>query len=249
MKLAHEYKYGAQIDMPVYDASDLDKGQIVIWGQDASGTGTYNCLVDGAAVPVDVFGVLSEDPPAQATNFQTPNIDLALTQLVNIVPVWKVYWDAAAANDISATGGTSTTITHAGGDDGLDGCWVYLNSGIGAGQLRYCKGAAAGSKTVNTAWSTTPTSDTDFLLIRGQGRATGGQDLDSTFTLLKSAVSATGQLLILKNWVEGTPGTFELNVDDPDIPGLEVDGLNSRGVRFFSHIIFMDTFFSVDSIA
>jgi hypothetical protein len=163
--------------------------------------------------------------------------------LVNIVPVWKVYWDTAAANDIDVSSSTSTVVTHASGDDNLDGSWIYINSGTGAGQLRFCSAATATTKTVNTAFATTPDSTSDFILIRNQGRPTGGQDLDSTFALLAPALSATGQLTILKNFMEGPLGAVEL---DPTLH--EVDGLNGRGVRFYSHVIFMDTHFSVDSI-
>ena len=49
------------------------------------------------------------------------------------------------------------------------------------------------------------------------------------------------------NLMQGTSDFFqELNITKN--PSLEMDGLNSRGVRFYSHVIFMDTFFSVDSI-
>lgn len=243
MQLAHEYKYGALVKLPIYNASSLTKGQTLIWGQEASGTGSLNALVDSAAVPIDVFAVLAETPSNTVTNYGTPIIYKAQVQLVNIVPVWKVYWDSAAANDISVSSSTSTVLTHPSGDDNLDGSWIYINSGPGAGQLRYVSAANATTKTVNTAFATTPDSTSDFLLIRNQGRPTAGQDLDSTFTLLKSAVSATGQMLILKNFIEGPTGTEEL-----DVTKHELDNLNGRSVRFYSHVIFMDTFFSVDSI-
>lgn len=246
MKLAHEYTHGALIDMPVYDTGTLQKGQGLIWGQEGSATGTLNCLIDCAAVPIDVFAVCAEKLTTATTNYGTPTIYRAKVQLVNVVPVWKIYWDLAAANDIDTTSSTSTVLTHASGDDNLDGSWIYINSGTGAGQLRYCKEAAATTKTVNTAFTTTPDSTSDFVLIRNIGRPTAGQDLDSTFRYLKTAVSATGQLLILKNFIEGPSGTKELDITlNSD---LEMDGLNSRGVRFFSHVIFMDTYFSVDSI-
>ena len=248
MQLAREYKYGAQIKLPIYDGSSvITKGQSLIWGQDASGTGTLNALVDSSAVPIDIFAIAAEGLTTTVTNYQTPLIKKAIVQLVNIVPVWKIYFDVAAGNDISVTSSTSTVVTHSSGDDNLDGAWIYINSGTGVGQLRYCKAAAATTKTVNTAFTTIPDSTSDYILIRGQGRPTGGVDLDSTFSLIKSTVSQTGQLLILKNYVQGPMGTQELDVTAN--PGLEVDGLNSRGVRFYSDVIFMDTFFSVDSIA
>lgn len=243
MKLAHEYKYGALIKLPIYNASSLTKGQTLIWGQEGSGTGTLNALVDSAAVPIDVFAVLAETPANTITNFSTPIVYKAIVQLVNILPVWRIYWDTAAANDINVTSSTSTILTHSSGDDNLDGSWIYINSGTGAGQLRYVKAANATTKTVNTAFTTTPDSNSDFIIIRNQGRPTGGQDLDGTLTLLKSAVSATGQMLILKNWIQGPGGTEEL-----DVTKHELDNLNARSVRFYSDVIFMDTFFSVDSI-
>jgi len=246
MQLAHEYTMGAQIDMPIYDATALTKGQSLIWGQEGSSTGTLNALVDSAAVPVDVFAVLCETPATTTTNYATPLIYQAKVQLVNVVPVWKVYWDLAAANDIDVSSSTSTVLTHASGDDNLDGSWVYINSGTGIGQLRYVSAANATTKTVNTAFTTTPDATSDFIIIRNIGRPTGGQDLDSTFSMLTSAVSATGQLIILKNFVEGPMGTQELDVIKNG--HLEADGLDTRGVRFFSHVIFMDTTFSVDSI-
>ena len=247
MQLAHEYKYGAQFDMPIQDGSSLiTKGQSLIWGQDASSTGSLNALVDSNAVPVDVFAIAAEAATTTVTNFGTPLIKTIKVQMVNIVPVWKIYWDSAVGVDISVVSSTSTVLTHGSGDDHLDGCWIYINSGTGVGQLRYCKAAAATTKTVNTAFTTTPDSGSDFLLIRGQGVPTGGQDLNTTFNLLKSAVSATGQLTILKNFIEGPTGTQELNITKNS--HLEMDGLNSRGVRFFSHVVFMDTHFSVDSI-
>ena len=46
MKLAHGYKYGALLKLPIYNASSLTKGQGLIWGQEASGTGSLNALVD-----------------------------------------------------------------------------------------------------------------------------------------------------------------------------------------------------------
>lgn len=248
MKLAHEYKYGAQTDLPIQDASSLiTSGQPLIWGGGADAAGSYTALVDVNAVPVDVFAIAAEGLTTTVTNYQTPLIKTCKVQLVNIVPVWKAYWDdTATSGAVDVSSATTAAITHASGDDDLDGCWVYIVRGTGAGQLRYCKAAAAATKTVNTAFTTAPDNTSDFLLIRGQGRPTGGQDLTATFEKLRSAAAATGQIMILKNWVEGPLGTKNLNITDNS--DLEADGLNGRGVRFFSHIIFMDTYFSVDSI-
>ena len=246
MRLAHEYTEGAQFDMPINDGSSLiTKGQTLIWGAGADGAGSLTCLVDSSAVPIDVFAVAAEGATTTVTNFQTPLIKTIKVQMASMIPVWKIYWDLAAGNDISVTSSTSTVVTHGAGDDDLDGAWIYINSGTGAGQLRYVKAAAATTKTVNTAFTTTPDATSDFIMIRGQGNPTGGQDLDATFSLLKSAVSATGQLIIIKNWIEGPTGVEELNITKNS--HLELDGLNTRGVRFFSHVAFLDRKFSANS--
>lgn len=233
--------------LPVYDASagGFTRGQTLIWGQDATGTAVRNALVDSAAVPIDIFAVINEDPAANNTNVSTPLIVKADVTLVLTGTIWKCYWDGAAANDIDVSSSTSTVLTHASGDDNLDGSWVYINSGTGVGQLRFCSAAAATTKTVSTAFTTTPDSTSDFLLIRHPGLPTGGQNLDTTFSLLLSALSATGQILILKNFIEYAGRPVE-ELDPAKHAAL--DGLNNLGVRFFSHIMFMDTYFAVDSI-
>ena len=188
---------------------------------------------------MDVFAVLAETPTTTTTNIGTPVIYQAQVQMVNNVPVWKAYWNMATGVDIDVTSSTSTVITHAAGDDNLDGGWLYINSGTGAGQLRYISAATTTTKTVNTAFQTTPDSTSDFILIRPVGISTGGVDMDTTFTLLKSAVSATGKIMILKTFAEGPFGNLEMDITAN--PTLEQNGLNARGVRFYSHIIFYDT--------
>lgn len=236
MILAQQYQEGL-ITLPIYDATSLVKGQGLKWGVDGSAVGV-TALIDVAATGVDIFAVLAETPATTTTNIQTPVIYQAQVQMVNNVPVWKIYWDLALANDIDVTSSTSTVVTHAAGDDDLDGGWIYINSGTGAGQLRYVKAATTTTKTVNTAFTTTPDSTSDFILIRPVGKSTGGVDMDTTFKLLKSAVSATGKILILKSFIEG-PVTGELDITKNS--QFEINGANTRGVRFYSHVIFHDT--------
>lgn len=241
------------IDLPVYDSSSLTKGEPLTWGVDA---GSYNGTVLNTLVkisgndPTNIFAILAETPSVITTgNRQTPVINKALVQLTENHKVWKVYYDLAAANDLDVTSSTSTILTHGSGDQDLDGGWLYINSGTGAGQLRYIKGADATTKTVNTAFTTTPDSSSDFILIRPEGISTGGNDLSaSPSNLLRSVVSAGGrEILVLKNWIEGPSGTKELDITQN--PDLELDGLNSRGVRFFAHIVFLDTTFSGTGVA
>lgn len=240
----YDYQNG-QIELPIYDASALTAGQALKWGTDG---GTYagspsNALVDCAATGVDIFAILQDYPGSTliGTNRNTPTIRKGRVVLVDNPKVFKVYYDLATGNDLDVTSSTSTVVTHGTSDDDLDGSWIYINSGTGAGQLRYVSSANTTTKTVNTAFSTTPDSTSDFILIRPEGICTGGNQLDTTFSLMRSILDGTNtsEIIVLKNFMEGAGGSWELDITKN--PHLEMDGLNTRGVRFYSHIIFADT--------
>lgn len=236
----YQYQEGL-IKLPIYDASALVNGQGLIWGQEASGTGSYNALVDCANKAENIFAVLAETPANVVTNLGTPVIYQAQVQMVNNLPVWKVYYDLTASTDLDVSSSTSTILTAATMDDHLDGSWIYINSGTGAGQLRYVKAANTTTLTVNTAFTTTPDSTSDFIIIRPQGLPEGGVILNSTFDKLLAVLDATTsqKILVLKNFVEGPFGNKELDITANS--ELEADSLNSRGVRFCSHVVFIDT--------
>jgi len=237
----NQYQEGL-IKLPIYDASLITKGQGLKWGADASSTGTYTALVDVADTAADIFAVAAEGlTTLVATHLGTPLLYQAQVQLVNNLPIWKIYYDLAAGTDLDVASSTSTVITTAACDDNLDGSWVYMNSGTGAGQLRYVKAADATDLTANTAFTTTPDATTDFIIIRPQGIPEGGVALNSTFDQILPVLDETTsqKMVILKNFIEGPTGTWELDITANS--HLEMDGLNSRGVRFYSHVVFIDT--------
>ena len=246
---AQEYQDGL-IKLPIYDDSAvLTNGQGLKWGGDGSSTGSYTALNDCASKAENIFAVAAEGRTTTlATNLGTPLLYQAIVQMVENRPIWKIYYDLTASTDLSVQSSTSTVITTAGHDDNLDGSWVYMNTGTGAGQLRYVKAADTTTLTVNTAFTTTPDSTTDFILIRPQGIPQDGTILNATFDqLLAVLLTATAQkTIILKNFVEGPNGVQELDITNNS--GLEMDDLNSRGVRFYSHVIFFDTIFSATGL-
>jgi hypothetical protein len=237
----YDYQDGI-IKLPIYDASLITKGQGLIWGQDGSTTGSYTALVDCADTAADIFAVAAEGlTTLVASNLGTPLLYQCRVQLVDNKPIWKIYYDLTASTDLDVASATSTVLTVAACDDNLDGSWVYINSGTGAGQLRYVSAADATTLTVNTAFTTTPDATSDFILIRPQGLPEGGVALNSTFDQILPVLDETTsqKILVLKNFIEGPTGVQELNITDN--PGLEMDGLNARGVRFYSHVMFIDT--------
>lgn len=240
MKLAQEYNEGL-IKLPIYDASALVKGQGLKWGAEASGTGSYSALVDVADTAADIFAVLAETPSSVVTNLGTPVIYQAQCRLVNNSKIFKAYYDLTASTDLDVSSSTSTILTAATMDDNLDGSWVYINSGTGAGQLRYVKAANTTTLTVNTAFTTTPDATSDFIIIRPVGLPEGGVALNSTFDKILPVLNETTsqKILVLKNFVEGPTGNMELDITANS--HLEMDNLNTRGVRFYSLIMFIDT--------
>ena len=239
MILCQDYQDGL-IKLPIYDATAMVKGQGLIWGVDGSSTSTC-ALIDVTNTTANIFAVLAETPATTTTNVGTPVIYQATCQLAENVRIWKVYYDLATGTDLDITSSTSTVVTLATMDDNLDGSWLYINSGTGAGQLRFIKAANTTTLTVNTAFTTTPDSTSDVIIIRNVGIPTGGTILNTTFDMILAALDNTTaqKTVILKNFVEGPLGCHELDVTKNGF--LETAGLNTRGIRFFSHIIFIDT--------
>jgi hypothetical protein len=146
----------------------------------------------------------------------------------------------STSTDLDVASSTSTIITTAANDDDLDGGWVYINSGTGAGQLRYIKASTATTITVNTAFTTTPDSTSDFIIIRPEGAPLDGIALNATFDMILPVLNETNasRIIILENHVQGPMGDKVLNITDNS--DLETDGLNGRGVRFYSVAIIGD---------
>lgn len=239
MKVCNDYQEGL-IKLPVYDASLLTRGQALKWGQDGTTT-SINSLISVTNTAADIFAVLEEKPTTTTSNVGTPLVYQAQVSLVVPSRIHKIYYDLTVSTALAVTSSTSTVLTSATTDDDLDGSWLYIVSGTGAGQLRYVKAADTTTKTVNTAWTTTPDSTSKMIIIRNVGIPTGGTILNSTFSSLLSLLDATSaqKTIILKNFCEGPFGVQEMDVTRNGF--LETDGLSNRGVRFFSHVIFFDT--------
>jgi hypothetical protein len=235
MDICMDYNEGI-IALPVYSSGTLYAGQGMKWGAEGSAEGKKALItVDGQAD--NQFAILIDGGTSCATNVQTPTIIQKRVRLLNNPSLLKIYYDMNQDNDADVSSSTSTVVTVAACDDYLDGSWLYINSGTGAGQLRYIKAANTTTMTVNTAFTTTPDNTSDIILIRyvGLQEVSAGLSLDTTYygkiaTVLNE--TDTSFIIPLKNFVQGPFGIKELDITAN--PDLETDGLNSRGVRFFS---------------
>lgn len=233
------------ITLPWNDSTPLiTKGQALKWGADGSATGSYTALNDVADTAASIFAVAAEAKSSSdtTTNLGTPVLSQIECQMVDNPKIWKIYYEMETDTDLSVGSISGSVISMADTlDDNLDGSWVYLNSGTGIGQLRYVSAADTSTLTVNTAFTTDPTTTTDLILIRPQGIPEGGVALNAEYDKIVTIANETTSqmIIILKNFVEGPTGTQELDITKNS--HLELDGLNTRGVRFYSHIIFIDS--------
>lgn len=244
MDVCLDYPEGI-IKLPIYDATALVKGQLLKWGVDA---GTYNgtvlnSLIDVADTGADAFAILQQTPTLVAGNRQTPTMYKALCRILNNPTIIRAYYDMSTSTDLDVSSSTSTVITTAANDDDVDGGWVYINSGTGAGQLRYIKASSATTLTVNTAFTTTPDSTSDFVLIRPEGQPLDGIAFNSTFDKILPVLNETNasKTIILGNFVQGA---LNGQLDITENPSFEADGLNARSIRFYSLIILGDGIWS-----
>lgn len=229
--------------LPIYSATNaLVAGEGLIWGNDGAAVDT-NSLILCANTTVDIFAEALEVPAVQTSSVATPVIYQALVRITQPVNVKKIYYDLTASTDLDVSSSTSTIVTVAACDDNLDGSWIYINSGTGAGQLRYVKEADTTTFTVSSAFTTTPDSTSDFILIRHVGITSAGGNIvnsDRTKLLAQLDGSATSEIIVLKNFIEGPFGRLEL---DPTLNSIltSADNINTRGVRFSSLIVCTDT--------
>jgi len=232
MDICMDYQEGI-MKLPVYGT--LYKGQALKWGTDAAAEAN-RALVTVDAQADDQFAICQE-AVTSTMNATTPTMTQATVRILNNPSLLKIYYDMSTSNDADVSSSTNTAVTVAAVDDYLEGSWIYINSGTGVGQLRYIKTCTTTVLTVNTAFTVTPDSTSDFILIRYPGlQASGtGLSLDTTYySMIATVLNETDTSLIipLKNFVQGPMGIKELDITAN--PDLETDGLNGRGVRFFS---------------
>jgi hypothetical protein len=153
--------------------------------------------------------------------------------IINPDAIYLCQWDPSTSADVDVVSSTSTATTIATCDDNLDGSWIYCNSGTGVGQLAFVGAASTTVLTLDTttAYTTTPDSTTDILIIRGPWQP--NCDFDATYTMAKSTVATTGLVLCLEPYVESA--TIPFGPLRPRQHHMKT-GLNSDGVRFYSDL-------------
>lgn len=222
-------------DVPVYDASDIIKGQALTYGATTRGA----VLIDAAATAADIIAVSNEKVTASTTDLTTGTI-VYCKAILNPDAVYLAQYDDTEANDIDVVSATTTAITLGSCDDDLDGSWIYVNSGTGQGQLVFIGAASSTVMTLDTTSAMAVcASDSDVILIRKPWKhaGTGGKDLDSTFAKLATDEDETGEIAVLENYIEAATIAHQ-----PLRPGSHhaLENLHNQSVKFYSDIYFTD---------
>lgn len=202
--------------------TDVQEGAVVMPGVTDDSNTSVVIVASGAAA--DAIGLLGRLHTAGAANDADPDAGLisqvketggSARPVAPFLPGCEVAaeYDQASASLVSVASATSTVITITSSEDSIDGSWVFVVSGTGAGQLEYVKAAASGSVTVKSAMTTTLDSTSKLIILRR--RLHQRQELNTAATKLKSTAAA-GNLtwVILRNeikynglegWIEPDP--------------------------------------------
>lgn len=172
------------------NGSDIQAGAVLMPGVTAENNRSVAIVATGAGA--DSIGLLAELHDFSVTGDSVPDTGAALIQrgVIPFLPGCEVAADMAddAANDVDVASATSTVITITSVEDNIEGSWIYVRAGTGAGLLLYCKESAAGTMTLKNASSTTLDNTSKLVILRRLFHKL--VELDSTGTKIKSTAAA-----------------------------------------------------------
>ena len=230
--LVHQSGGALVRDMVVYD-SGLVAGQAV-----SLIAGANQCALQdpsGATLP-DIVGVTCNAPSA-STAIASGTLYFAKT-IMNPDAVYLAEYDMTTTADIDVISSTATATTLGACDDNLDGGWLYVNTGTGAGQLAFIGAANAVSvMTLDTTapWDVTPDATSDVILVRPPFAK--NKDLEATWTKLASDEDETGLMIVLENYIQAQSVAW-----GPLRPRQHhmLTNLSSAGLKLMSDVMFED---------
>ena len=241
------YDANYRYKVPVFgSAADIAAGALMKAGATA-GTdfgAAIKCAGDAATANVDIVGIL-KDNLDYSVDGETlgDGTDFAVKEVEPVVP-WRVIrlpYSTATADLISATQAVSTTtITLTSLEDNIDASFLYVVSGLGAGQTNFLTASAAGSATLKAAFTTA--LDTTSRLIKILRRFHPLCVLSSADSNKLGSIAAAGGTgcFVLDTFIKrGSGGRLEQM--DPTIHD-DLTGLNSLDtVQFWADVCFRDT--------
>jgi len=230
------------VNLPIYGgAADIAAGAFLTPGTTMATDGGALKKASGASALPDIIGRLaapldySEDGEtlANGTAFVTKPVVLA-----HPFRIHRVEFDLTAASAIQCTEAVnSTTMTVTSLEDNIDASFVYVVSGLGAGQTNFLTASAAGAGTLKAAFGTSLDTTSYFIKILRRFHQLISLSSDGTKIASQAAAGAV-TCHVLDLWIQRGSRIEQLS----PVKHAALTGLTSvKGLHFWADLAFIDT--------
>lgn len=225
--------------LPIYGGSaDVKRGAFVMKSATPGTSNGSLIKASGNNGNPNVVGRLQELHSYATTGDTLIDGTSFVTHVVGLVHPWRV-WRMAfdPTSVITCTQAVSSaTITVTSLEDDIDASFLYVQSGLGAGQTNYLTAAAAGSATLKAAFGTSLDTTSKFLKILPKFHDVLSLNSDGTMIASQAAVGAM-KAFIVETYIERNGKLETLN--PVKHAALNLSGM--RTVKFFADVAFRDT--------
>ncbi len=246
-------------DEPVYDASEIVRGELLMLGTTDPGDGNdegVSLVTAYDSTPADsaenAVGIALEDKdtddsPSIASDYSTSTGPCYAKVIINPFAVYQAEHSLAAADDQAITSTSTTTVTIDTLSDEIDGSWVYfplLQSGV-KGSLRFLDESAAGSATMDSALDEDGDSNDTAVIITPPNRYANNLTADATKISSGNcqAINGATNIRVVQTYIDRDRG---IEVMRPAIH-RGIDGLDDikggSGPKFYYDIVLKNHLF------
>jgi len=227
--------------LPVYGAAaDIKLGAFMRVGATPGTDGGLLIKASGASATPDIVGRLNEmldysedgESLIAGTAFVTKPV-----QLCNPFGIFRIEYDFSSV--ITCTQAVnSTTMTVSSLEDNIDGAFLYVYSGTGAGQTNYLTASASGSCTLKAAFTTDLDTTSKFVKIVPRFHDLISLNSDGTKLASQAAVGAIKGMVIDTIIERNGDGGRQM---DPTKHAALTGLSDARSIRFYADVAIRDT--------
>lgn len=231
-------------NLPIYGAgADVVRGALLMKGTTPGTNNGAAMLATGACA--DTIGFLNEMLDFSEDGETLINGTAFVTKPVRLAHDWTIHrmqydlTDVVAASQAVST----TTITLTSLEDNIDAAFLYVASGLGAGQTNFLTASASGSATLKAAFGTSLDTTSNLIKVLPRFHTLAKVNSDGT-KLGTDAAAGQWPILILDSYIEKNGRIEQLN----PTKHAALTGLSSlRSIRFWADVAIRDTaVFSLD---
>ena len=229
-------------NLPIYGgAADVLAGAFVGVG---ATPGTDNGMLikkSGSSAIPDIIGRLQEMLDYSVDGETLIAGTAYVTKPVMLVHPWRIFrlpFATGSSDIITCTQAvTTTTMTVTSLEDDIDAAFLYVYSGVGAGQTNYLTASASGSCTLKAAFGTSLDTTSKFVKILPKFHDIGSLNSDGTMLSSQAAAGAV-KMMVIDTYIQRNGRLEVLN----PVKHAALTGLNSlQSLRFFADVAIRDT--------